>query len=179
MCNGANLAFERPAFDAVNGYSGTDGLASGDDVFLMLKMKRKWRSSVHFVQDKRAIVYTEALESVGAFFQQRKRWASKSRAYRDVGVILVATIVLVMNLSILTALITSVFAPSLLSFAIALIVFKGVVDFFFLHLVASFFGRKSLLLLLLPEQVLYIFYVGIFGIVGWLGGYRWKGRTRT
>ena len=40
MCNGANLAYEREVFNAVGGYKHNDNLASGDDVFLMLKIKK-------------------------------------------------------------------------------------------------------------------------------------------
>ena len=40
LCNGANLAYNKEAFLKVNGFSGNDHLASGDDIFLMEKMKK-------------------------------------------------------------------------------------------------------------------------------------------
>jgi glycosyltransferase involved in cell wall biosynthesis len=38
MCNGANLAYTKKAFNAVNGFKGIDTIASGDDMLLMHKM---------------------------------------------------------------------------------------------------------------------------------------------
>jgi len=37
MCNGANLAYEKKTFYAVNGFAGIDNIASGDDMLLMQK----------------------------------------------------------------------------------------------------------------------------------------------
>src|SRR5438270_5802998 len=42
MCNGANMAYSRKAFQEVNGYDGVDTIASGDDMFLMHKIKKKF-----------------------------------------------------------------------------------------------------------------------------------------
>jgi hypothetical protein len=40
MANGANLAYEKKTFDEVNGFSGIDNIASGDDMLLMHKIKQ-------------------------------------------------------------------------------------------------------------------------------------------
>ena len=50
MCNGANLAFEKKVFDEVGGYSNFENLASGDDMFLMHKVFRKYPTSVKFLK---------------------------------------------------------------------------------------------------------------------------------
>jgi cellulose synthase/poly-beta-1,6-N-acetylglucosamine synthase-like glycosyltransferase len=41
MCNGANLAYSKPAFYEVNGFKGIDNIASGDDMLLMHKIYKK------------------------------------------------------------------------------------------------------------------------------------------
>ena len=41
MCNGANLAYEKSVFFEVEGFSGIDHLASGDDMMLMQKVAQK------------------------------------------------------------------------------------------------------------------------------------------
>src|SRR5690554_2998749 len=38
LCNGANLAYKKDAFFKVNGFSGNENIASGDDIFLLEKM---------------------------------------------------------------------------------------------------------------------------------------------
>ena len=42
MCNGANLAYEKKAFNDVEGFSGIDNIASGDDMLLMHKISNKY-----------------------------------------------------------------------------------------------------------------------------------------
>ena len=42
MCNGANLAYERKAFFEVNGFTGIDHIASGDDMLLMQKIAQRF-----------------------------------------------------------------------------------------------------------------------------------------
>src|SRR6187401_3516043 len=46
MCNGANLAYERKAFFDVNGFSGIDNIASGDDMLLMQKIAERFPAKV-------------------------------------------------------------------------------------------------------------------------------------
>lgn len=52
MSNGANLAFEKSAFIAVGGYQGVDEIASGDDMFLMHKMKNLIQSDWLFISSR-------------------------------------------------------------------------------------------------------------------------------
>ena len=45
MCNGANLAYEKKAFEEVSGFAGIDQIASGDDMLLMHKIYLQTRKS--------------------------------------------------------------------------------------------------------------------------------------
>lgn len=42
MCNGANLAYTKKAFEEVGGFTGIDHIASGDDMLLMHKIYRRY-----------------------------------------------------------------------------------------------------------------------------------------
>ncbi|WP_373331347.1 glycosyltransferase [Salmonirosea aquatica] len=42
LCNGANLAYEKKAFEEVGGFAGNEHLASGDDEFLMHKIAARF-----------------------------------------------------------------------------------------------------------------------------------------
>ncbi|MGE0637459.1 MAG: glycosyltransferase [Bacteroidia bacterium] len=178
MCNGANLAYEREAFNAVGGYKHNDNLASGDDVFLMLKIKKMFPGAIHFLKSKEAIVETFAQKDLNDFFQQRKRWLSKRPGYTDFSVIGTALLVYAFNFFVLLGFVLSFFADGN-SFAILfalLFLLKCFSDFVFLYPVAKFFGRRELLWWFLPEQVLVIIYVTLMGIIGSNGKYKWKGR---
>lgn len=80
LAYGANLAFRRSAFEAIGGYAG-ERYASGDDVFLVQRMK-KARKRIAFLPDQRALVTVQAEPSWKGFFQQRVRWAGKMRGVR-------------------------------------------------------------------------------------------------
>lgn len=77
LAYGANLAFKRSAFDAVDGYEG-ERFASGDDVFLVQRMKKAGKR-IAFLLDRRAVVKVQAEPSWKGFFRQRVRWAGKMR----------------------------------------------------------------------------------------------------
>jgi cellulose synthase/poly-beta-1,6-N-acetylglucosamine synthase-like glycosyltransferase len=81
LASGANMAFRRDAFLAVGGYDG-DRRASGDDMFLLQRMRRHERP-VGYLADARAVVTVAPEPGWSAFFSQRIRWAGKMWAYRD------------------------------------------------------------------------------------------------
>lgn len=83
LANGANMAFTRDAFMAVRGYVG-DRHASGDDIFLLERMKQAGRP-VSYLLDTRAMVTVQAEGTGREFWQQRLRWAGKMRGVRGAG----------------------------------------------------------------------------------------------
>lgn len=175
MANGANLLFERNAFNQAGGYSGTEN-PSGDDVFLMLKLKAY--GQVVFVKDDRAIVSTAPQVTFNDFWNQRKRWLSKKSGYDDTSVKAVALLTYVTNLGCLMALIVlciaSEFDGSPL-FASALML-KFVVDLLFIRMVRKELQPKMPMWAVLPAQLFILFYVSFIGMFGNVRSYKWKGR---
>ncbi|MFZ1451474.1 MAG: glycosyltransferase, partial [Ferruginibacter sp.] len=98
MCNGANLAYTKKAFEAVNGFAGVDHIASGDDMLLMHKIYKLHPNKVMFLKSKEAIVQTAPVHSVKEFFNQRIRWASKADKYDDKRIFAVLLLVYLVNL---------------------------------------------------------------------------------
>ncbi len=83
LANGANIAFTKQAFLEVDGFNG-DRYASGDDIFLLDRMKRAGKR-VTYLLDHEALVTVEAEKTFTAFWQQRLRWAGKMRGVRGAG----------------------------------------------------------------------------------------------
>ena len=54
MCNGANLAYTRKAYDAVGGFSDIDHIASGDDMLLMKKIQAIFPGKIQVMSKIRA-----------------------------------------------------------------------------------------------------------------------------
>jgi len=171
MCSAANLIFEKNVFFEVEGYKGYDGIASGDDEFLMHKVFKRYPDNVKFLKDERAIVHTSANSSISQLTDQRRRWVSKSFKYenRYITAILVASYFF--NVSIIYNLITN------FKYGLFILVMKTGIELLFLFSVTKFF-RKTWYLLFLPvAELFHILYVIIIGIWANTGTYNWKGRN--
>ena len=191
MCNGANLAYTKKAFEEVGGFAGIDHIASGDDMLLMHKIYKRYPEKVMFLKSKEVIVQTQPVRSVKAFFNQRIRWASKADQYDDKRIFVVLLIVYLFNLLLLGlpvfALIKNsvlniqlypfTFIVSLLELWLFLISIKTIIEIFFLYPVAKFFGKRKLLWLFPLMQPFHIIYTVIAGWLGKFGSYSWKERN--
>lgn len=176
-CNGANMAFSRDAFYDVGGFSGNEEYLSGDDVFLLHKIKKKFGpGSIGFVMDREALVTTMATQGWKGFFRQRIRWASKTRGYRDIFSITTALSVFLVNLALFVLLLTGIFLPAGLLVFCVLFIMKMMTDLPLMMGITSYFGRGRLMYWFVLFEALYIFYVIVAGMVSIFYGGSWKGR---
>ncbi|MCF8309629.1 MAG: glycosyltransferase, partial [Bacteroidales bacterium] len=177
MANGANLAFSKKAFEKVGGYQGNEMQASGDDVFLMLKMNEFFKeNSVSFLKDEKAIVDTSPKSNWKEFISQRIRWASKAKAYKNFFSIFSSWVVFVFCIAIIIATIGLVFGEFNPGMVIFMWAVKLVVDFIFLWKLTRFMKQNDLMWYYFPAQLFVIGYTTIAGFLGSLGGFSWKGR---
>ena len=171
MSNGANLGFEKAAFIAVGGYQGVDHIASGDDMFLMHKMKQTLHKPVGYLFHPDAIVLTAAMDTWNGFIMQRIRWASKARYYDDRSITMVLTLVYFFNLSFVCLAFMGSWSTLLIALA-----FKTFFELFFLDPVAKFFKLQPELKYFVFYQPIHIAYNIAAGLFGQLKTYSWKGR---
>lgn len=190
MCNGANMAYTRKAFEAVNGFAGIDTIASGDDMLLMHKIYKQWPDKVMFLKSKEAIVQTAPVRSVKEFFNQRIRWASKADKYDDKRIFVVLFLVYLFNVLLVALPVISffinpafhislypfIFVFTLFEYWLFLLIFKTIAELIFLYPVAKFFDKRNMLWLFPLMQPFHILYTVIAGWLGKFGAYKWKGR---
>ncbi|HMC98968.1 MAG TPA: hypothetical protein VKH37_02410, partial [Ferruginibacter sp.] len=186
MCNGANLAYERSAFMAVDGFKGIDTIASGDDMLLMHKIHQQFPERISYLKSKQAIVQTAAVKTFGEFFRQRIRWASKADKFGDRSLFPVLLLLYLFNLMMLVLPVVAIFKNvqysmfnvhcSLIAVWLMMLLFKTLVELVFLYPVAKFFGKQNMLLLFPFMQPFHIVYTVIAGWLGKFGSYKWKGR---
>ncbi len=176
MCNGANLAYERKVFYEVNGFTGVDHIASGDDMLLMHKIWKQYPDRLHYLKSKEAIVTTQPMQTWKAFFSQRIRWASKAKNYEDKRIIAVLLLVYLFNLSFLVLGIAGFFCYHYWLYLAGLWVAKTLIEFPFFLSVSHFFNKQWATKLLFFFQPLHILYTTISGLFGQFGKYEWKGR---
>jgi cellulose synthase/poly-beta-1,6-N-acetylglucosamine synthase-like glycosyltransferase len=176
MCNGANLAYQKQAFEKVNGFEGIDKVATGDDMLLMYKIWKQHPGKVFYLKNKDAIVSTAPMHSWKAFFMQRKRWASKTLVYDDYRIVAVLFFVYLLNCWFLVLIIASFFSSAYWLYAAGFWIVKAVIEFPFVYSVAKFYEEQRLAKFLFLFQPLHIFYTVFIGLISQFGKYEWKGR---
>jgi Glycosyltransferases, probably involved in cell wall biogenesis len=176
MCNGANLAYSRKAFMYVNGFKGIDHVASGDDLLLMYKIKQKYPGKVQFLKNKHAIVQTLPQSRLKGFFNQRKRWASKTFAYQERILIAILAFVYLFNCFLLGVIVAGFYNSTYWLLVLLLIILKTIVEWPFIYTVADYYNEKKLLKYFIFFQPFHIFYTVITGIISQTSQYSWKGR---
>ena len=176
MSNGANLGFEKTAFIAVGGYQGVDHIASGDDMFLMHKMKQTLHKPVGYLFHPDAIVLTAAMDTWKGFIMQRIRWASKSTSYKNTNIKLVLLLVYLVNLGLLSLTIMSCFDLYYLQSALLLLLIKTIFEYPFMIRIARFFNKQYLLPWFIVAQPFHIIYTTLSASLSFFKSYEWKGR---
>jgi cellulose synthase/poly-beta-1,6-N-acetylglucosamine synthase-like glycosyltransferase len=177
MCNGANLAFERNAY--LETWDKEDDLRypSGDDLFLMMKIRKKYGArSVNYLFTEEAVVSTKAKKSVREFFSQRLRWVSKSRGYTDHMVMAVAIVTWLFNFLLLSTLVAGIFNLYLFFFSLLLLGIKIILELPPVFRIMVLSGKTKLWYLYPVTQVMNLVYVSLVGILGNVLSYEWKGR---
>lgn len=176
LCNGANLAYDKAAFEAVDGFRDIDNLPSGDDMMLMHKIGRRFPGQVGFLKDQRGIVRTDVEPDIWALLQQRVRWASKSTHYEDWRITGILAAVWLYNFSIPMNLILGAVDPVWFRIGIVQFLVKAVADIVFQLPVVRFFSKTRLLWSFLPLEIAHILYVVVIGPWSTFAPYKWKGR---
>lgn len=176
MCNGANLAFKKSAYDLVSGYQSHIHISSGEDVFLMEEIKKIDSNSIHYGLIREFIVKTKALTTVESLFKQRIRWAYKAKYSSNNLNLFAGFIILAANLLFLALFVAilkkSVIIPYLSIFMLA----KFVFDFLLLFLASNFLGRTKLIWWLIPFECIYWLYALIVGTSSLFMKPTWKGK---
>jgi cellulose synthase/poly-beta-1,6-N-acetylglucosamine synthase-like glycosyltransferase len=175
LCNGANLAFTRETYFEVFPELKMN-IASGDDVFLLLEVKKHWPDSIRFIKSTKAVALTNPEPNLKKFLMQKKRWISKTIYYRNLDIIMVSVLVFILNLSIVLALFLSLFSLKAFLVFVSLIVIKSIPDYLLLNSFAKYFDKNSIMRYFWIAQFLYPFYAVIISLAGNFGKFEWKNR---
>lgn len=177
MCNGANLAYNKNVFYAVNGFKGIDNIASGDDMLLMHKIFVRFKKQVYFLFSQDSIVQTPPMRTWKDFINQRIRWASKADKFDDKRILAVLVFIYLFNLSFIIIPVAVFWYKNLWYYWLAMMVAKTMIELRFMFPVARFFKEEKLLWWFPVMQPFHIFYTIIAGWLGKFGKYSWKGRV--
>lgn len=179
MCNGANLAYTKKAFEAVNGFENIDNIPTGDDMLLMQKIWKQEPGKIAYLKSKEVVVSTAAVQTWREFIMQRRRWASKTLVYKDRRLIAVLGFVLLLNVFPFVLLVAGFFKPVAFLYLFFYLLLKGVIEWPFVASVARFYGEEKLMRYFMLLQPLHVFYTVFVGISSQFGTYTWKGRKAS
>jgi poly-beta-1,6-N-acetyl-D-glucosamine synthase len=175
MSNGANLAFEKDIFTEFSDPFQKSYL-SGDDVFLLHNIKKKYPGSISFLKSKTAIVETKPESTLNEFLKQRRRWVSKSKGFKDQDTIMTAVIVLFANLALLVNIFLIFFSPPNKWIIIMQFIMKFLVDYILLNKVLGYYNKKRLLKYFIVAELLNILLVPYIALSSIIRNISWKGR---
>ncbi len=157
MCNGANLAFKKNIFFEMNdGFNSRE--ISGDDIFLLHNIKKKYSEDIKYLKSPEASVQTYPTDNLKDFFKQRIRWTSKSRSYKDADTILTSLLVLTTNLILLFSGLRAFYLENYELF-IWILFLKFLPDTVLFIISSSYFKQIKLLYYFLIFLPLYPFYI--------------------
>ena len=176
MCNGANFAYTKTFFQELNGFSGNDGIASGDDVFLLQKAIAKSPGKVHYLKSQNNIVVTKPLNDWKSLFYQRVRWASKTSSYQSTFGKGLGLLVFAGNLSWLFLLGSWILDLTSIQNLLLLFTLKFSVDTVLIYKTNQFLTKTKVQYLIL-SSLFYPFFSTSVALYSLFGKYEWKGRS--
>ncbi|HQE34143.1 MAG TPA: glycosyltransferase [Flavobacterium alvei] len=174
MCNGANFAYTKSFFQDLNRFDGNDGIASGDDVFLLQKGIAQFPEKVHYLKSENNIVITKPVDNWKSLFHQRVRWASKTGSYQSRFGIGLGLIVFGGNAGWLLVVGCWLLGKDNFYVLISLLLAKMTVDFVLINKTNQFLKNKTLYYFI--SSLLYPFFSVSVALYSLFGKYEWKGR---
>ncbi len=179
LCSGANLAYKKEVFEAVEGFRGNDHIASGDDIFIMHKILQKYPTKVFFMNAQNATIKTRATDTWSALFHQRIRWAKKTSNLPSLLAFFIGICVFLMNFLLIVLLISSIIDLSLLPLFLLILTIKWFLDFLLLLRASKIFQTEIILKHCIISSLLYPLTSVSIVFLSLFKKYKWKGKTFT
>ncbi len=176
MCSGANLSYSKNLFRESAAALLSVPHASGDDIFLLEKAKKS-QKNIQLMSEPFMVVMTSPSPGPLKFLQQRTRWGSKARYYRDPDMVTLSLLVGFTNAMLTGLLVATPFIERMGWIFLSAWGIKSIVDYLLLREVAARLEQKHLLGIFPVAALFYYFYVTLAGILSLSGSFAWKGRS--
>ncbi len=172
--HGSNLAARKSVYDRVGGYSSNMKVTSGDDVFLLQDIAEHG-GKVVFIDRPEGYVYSQPVDTLDEWVNQRARWSSKGFYYPPFLRFLV-----VGTFSYFAAIVLSIplalMKKTSKSISIFLIMSKLLAETLIMNMGTIRFGEQLSVLKFLLTQVLHSPAILYAGIRGQFFSFTWKGQ---
>jgi cellulose synthase/poly-beta-1,6-N-acetylglucosamine synthase-like glycosyltransferase len=179
--SGQNFAYRRQAFDAVGGFSRIGHRISGDDVLLLQLVHKQTRWKIRFAPSSDCFNASPPEQSLKAFLNQRKRWASNGsyQAVLNKPFFLYVLTTFITNFTLLFSIILGFLYPEVRTATALCLLCKGLAEGLLLFKGCHLYRRFDLFPIFPFWFVLQVPYVVFVGILGSLGSFTWKERIHV
>ncbi len=179
LANAANLAYRKAVFLEEDAFENNYNIASGDDVFLLEKIRLKYPYGIAFAKSQEAIVETRGLTEWSSFISQRLRWAGKMSIVKDWNLKVLPAFVWIQRVSLFALFIAGIlqFNLILLMISFSCFMMQWLVDFILQMDACRFYKIRNWEIWFIPTAFLHNIYFILLGILSWLPiSTDWKGR---
>jgi biofilm PGA synthesis N-glycosyltransferase PgaC len=173
MNNGANLAYKKNRFEEAAIQQQT---ASGDDIFLLEDFKQK-KLKITCRWNDQNMVKTLPADDLKTLIQQKIRWASKTKYYKNYGNTALGVLILIVNLVVVYNLINLLRLQTSSYFSLMVLLSKIFVDIIIMLPYLILVKRPQLVFLAPFFTLMYPFYFIYVLILSTRGKFTWKERN--
>lgn len=174
LSNGANLAFSKDLFLKLSDPYNRN-FSSGDDIFLLQNIKKE-KEKIGFLKSKDAIVKTMPNKNIKSFVNQRKRWFSKAKGYKDIEAVISTLIIGMSNISVLGLLVLSIFYNKYFNYFFICFGLKFILDLYLIKSVSKFYKSKIRVYEFIVNEFIYSIYSIFILLISLITKKEWKGR---
>lgn len=173
MCNGANLMTKKSIYRMYLKNTVDEGIVSGDDVFYLDYLIRN-KLKISYGNSTRAIVETQGEETLKGFINQRLRWSSKVKYYKNLKMIFPSAFFSLWSMGILPIVGVTIWC----SFELGLLLLgvKYSIDYVLIKRFYLVYNRSFRLLDFFILSLIYPIYVFYIGILSFFKTFTWKNR---
>lgn len=176
LCSGANMAI--PKNRAIELYNTIQtSFPSGDDVFLLHKhVELKGNVILNLLPS--SVVFVPSTKSFVNFLQQRLRWASKAKYYKNTVALLISLLIFLLNFCLLVGIVWSIFYLPLLKIIFAFYFIKMFIDLPLFSIGNKIIPLHKKWYLYYPlVSLTYFLYISTIAILSLIVPIKWKNRT--
>lgn len=171
--SGRNMGFRRDIFDRLHGYGESAAVLSGDDTLLLQRIERSKLAQAVTMPDPDTHVFTDAPDSLSAFFRQRTRHFSTGKYFAPAQIV-TGGVVYCFHGLLLGTLAAALFIPDLRFPAAAAFAWKSVTDALIAGRVRVVLGLEVDWRRFILNEFLLLAYMTIFPLAGLCVPVSWK-----
>jgi cellulose synthase/poly-beta-1,6-N-acetylglucosamine synthase-like glycosyltransferase len=168
--SGQNLAYYREHFDSIGGFQPVADRLSGDDVYLVQSIGKKYGAI--FNNNADGYVHTIPIPTTFQFLRQRIRWASNSRHLPGSNWFFLSFLISAFICN--TALITALFFSTAIVYLPIAIIIKFLIDGLVIFIGANQFRTHIHPAIFILWSFLQPVYIPLIGITGLISQFTWK-----